>query len=513
MRIRQVDNTIERRIITGMIMSTEYLKGVQPIYQPDLMHIPFARTVADWCLDYFTQYGIAPQRDIQPIYEHYTRGKSVVQEQADMIGDFLTGLSDEYEHAPQFNADYLLDQTEKRFKSRSLQLLAEDISAVLSKNDPASAERLLDEYKRIARPTSAGVNPLTDEDLIRKAFDDTEGAILFKLPSALGRLIGNVEREDLIGIMGPEKRGKTWWLIELAMRALNAKCNVAFFGAGDMMEKQYVRRLHTYNTRKSHKHYGRMKSPIVDCIHNQEDTCDKRERQNRGGSIMEDVHRPGRAPVRQRLSLEDAPQHNPCTHCIKEAPRDFKGTVWHEWFDVQELNVDDAIEAGARTVERSRKRFKLSCHPTSSLTIREADAILDRWEQEEGFVPDVIIYDYFDIMAPENPKIIEERQKQNETWKAGRSQAQRRHAAVITVTQTDAQAYDQRSLSEKNFSEDKRKYGHATKFITLNQTPEEKSDGVMRIGIMFVRDDAFDINKQVTVLQNLNIGRPFLGAF
>lgn len=511
MRIRQVDHSIEKRIVTGMIVSHEFLEGVKAIYQPDLMAIPFAKTVAGWCLDYHDQYKTAPLRDIQGLYDTHARNGLPV-DQVDAIGDFLKTLSDEFEHAPQFNAAWLLDQAEKRFKMRSLQLLTDDVQALLTQNDPGKAEQFLAEYKRVERPTAVGIEPLTDENAIAAAFDDEEKHVLFKLPGALGKLIGSVEREDLIGIMGPEKRGKTWWLMEMAMRAVNSRCNVVFFGAGDMTAPQMTRRLHTYNSKASHKHHGRMKSPIFDCMLNQDDSCTKRERLGRG-SVIEEIRRTGKPPELRRMSLEDAPNWQTCIECMKDSPRDFRGTIWHEWFDVPELTAAMAIIAGKRTAERSHKRLKLSCHPTSTLTIAHADSLLDRWEREDGFVADVIVYDYFDIMAPENPKVTEERHRQNETWKAARAQAQRRHAAVIGATQADAASYDQRSLSAKNFSEDKRKYGHATKFIVLNQTDEEKQDGVQRIGTMMVRDDAFDARQQVTVLQNLNIGRPFLGSF
>jgi hypothetical protein len=69
------------------------------------------------------------------------------------------------------------------------------------------------------------------------------------------------------------------------------------------------------------------------------------------------------------------------------------------------------------------------------------------------------------------------------------------------------------SLKESNFSEDKRKFSHATAFLTLNQTPEEKRLGVIRIGELFVREKKYDINKQVTVLQCLDLGKPYITSF
>lgn len=512
MRMRSVDNTVEKRIVIGLVVSDQFTKELLSIYQPELMEIPFARTVAEWCVEYFKKYEKAPGRHIQDIYD--SAKEHLPEAQAELIEDFLADLSDEWEHAEagKFNAEFLLDEAEKRFQSRALTMLNEDVSALLGKGDVAGAEHLRLEFKMPMRPSSLGVDPLTDEDLIRKSLDNVEADELFRLPGALGQFVGPIVREDFIGIMGPEKRGKSWRLLDFAMRAFRARCNVAYFDAGDNSEVQATRRIHTYNSRRSVKYSGPCKSPILDCAHNQNDSCRKRERECNFG-VMQEVNVKGTLKW-ERVALELAPNYKACTYCMREDPREYKGAVWHEMIDVQQLTTAYAIEEGKRTTDRSRKRFKLSCHPNSTLTVAEMDATLRRWKDEEGFVPDVVLADYFDIFAAEDPKSrLDERHKQNETWKAGRRLTQVWHCALITATQADAGSYDQYTIGASNFSEDKRKYGHITKMIVLNQTNEERIDGIMRIGTMFVRENEYDLNKQVAVLQNLKIGQPLLGSY
>jgi hypothetical protein len=330
------------------------------------------------------------------------------------------------------------------------------------------------------------------------------------MPGALGKLLGPVCREDFISIMAPEKRGKTFWLMEFAMRASRAKCNVAFFSVGDMSQKQMIRRMHSYNTKQSSKQSGKVKTPVLDCEHNQRDTCDRRERTGRD-PVMREV-RKGAQMAWERIPLEEAPNHVPCTHCMKDEPKEYKGAVWHEYIDVDKLTWQHAFAQGKKFAESSRKHFKLSTHPNSSVNVRDIEAILDMWELVEGFIPDLILIDYADILAPENTK-VEIRHQINDTWKAGRALSQKRHCAVIWATQADAASYEQKSIRESNFSEDKRKYSHVTKIITLNQTSDEKRDGVMRVGQMFVREEDFDVSKHATVLQCLSIGRPYLGSY
>jgi len=46
----------------------------------------------------------------------------------------------------------------------------------------------------------------------------------------------------------------------------------------------------------------------------------------------------------------------------------------------------------------------------------------------------------------------------------------------------------------------------------LNQTPVEKREGIMRLGIIAHRHEEFDEFTQVQVLQQLKIGQPYLDS-
>ena len=93
--------------------------------------------------------------------------------------------------------------------------------------------------------------------------------------------------------------------------------------------------------------------------------------------------------------------------------------------------------------------------------------------------------------------------------------SQERHCCLVTVTQADAASYEQDKLKLKNFSEDKRKYAHVTAMYALNQdkTGREKKLGIVRIGELVVREDDFDVSREVYLLQSLKTGQPFLASF
>jgi hypothetical protein len=504
---KRVDNHLETLIVTGMITNDRFLQDIQTIYSPTLMAIPFARTVAGWCLDYWKKFGRAPGTHIQDIYNSHARN-GLGEDMTALIGKFLESISQEYERADQFNVDYLLAQAETRFKESSLKNLSEDIQTLLIQGQADEAEKILLEYKRVERPQSVGINPLTDREAIYRAFESREEDVLYRAPGALGQFLGPIERSTLLAIMGSEKRGKTWMLMQFALWGVQNRCNVAFFECGDMIEQDIVRRMHSSNTRSSDRHWGEMTLPVLDCEHNQKNECVKKERTCQFGVMQ---RRRGAGEEWGKLSLEDAPPgYVPCTACQDKS---FKGAVWYKKENIPKLTWKKAWELGKRTMARAGgKSFKLSTYPNSTINVQGIESQLDRWEQREGFVPDVIVIDYADILAPMDSR-MDERGRQNETWKALRALSQKRCCAVITATQANAASYEKRSLSETNFSEDKRKYGHATGFITLNQTPDEKKAGIMRIGKMFFRETAYDVAAHCVVLQNLDIGRPYLASY
>ena len=160
------------------------------------------------------------------------------------------------------------------------------------------------------------------------------------------------------------------------------------------------------------------------------------------------------------------------------------------------------------------RQFKLSCHPNTTLNVQGIRAHLDTWEHFEGWVPDVILIDYADIMAPEpGDEHKETRHQQNGTWKAMRRLSQEKHSLVIVPTQSDAESYDAVRLQLKHFSEARTKYDHVTAMLGLNQSDEEKRRGIARAGWMLLRHGSFDPLRMVVLLQSMAQGRPLLGSF
>lgn len=427
------------------------------------------------------------------------------EDQAEMIGEYLNSISNDYEkeRAKKFNVNYLLTQTETRFKERSLLHLSEDIKAALVEGKTKDAELLQASYQRVERPMSTSVNPFINKQAIAEAFENREEDVLFMMPGALGKFLGPIERDSLTAIMGPEKRGKSWWLMEFGLRAMKSRCNVAFFQCGDMSQKAMVRRILSNLSRTSIKKEKEIFMPVLDCQLNQENNCNRVERTCSMG-ILEGG---------EKIEFAEAFDYVPCTACKKSKHSTWQGAHWKRPETTVRLTWKMAEKAAKTIASKLGSRgFEIATYANNTINVQGIRSQLDMWERTKNFIADVILIDYADILEPEDRR-LDFRQRQNETWQALRGLSQERHCAVITPTQADADSYDRASVGAKNFSEDKRKYGHATMFVTLNQTEDEKKEKIMRIGKMFVREEDFDTRQQCTVLQCLDIGRPYIASY
>jgi hypothetical protein len=501
----KIDMSIEKSILTGMIVSDRYLQEVIPLYHPDLLEINYGAIIAKWCTHHFSRYNKAPGILIKDVFESWSKSNPN-NEQTKFIEGFLNSLSDEYEHAEKFNVKYLMDKTVPYFKTRSLRIMAEDITYSLDNNDLEGAEKIHTEYKKVEAVTSSGIDVFDDEDSWRDAFAESDTP-LFTIPKGkLADMVnGEFKRDSLVGIMGVAKIGKTWNLMFLAHQAVKARCNVAMFQAGDLSQNQMQVRNGIYITQRSDKskYCKAILTPIMDCMFSQMGTCEKHP--NRMSCQYDGV----------MLSFNDAQGYKPCTACRGTGNGNYKGAVWHELRrPVRPLVWQDAYKA-AQEYKRvmKAKRFKLSTHPSKTLSVSGIVAQLDAWERLEGWVPDVVVIDYADILAPEKKGNKEERDNINETWMALRGLSQTKHCCVITATQANGMAIKEKSVTREHYAGDRRKYDHVTAMFSLSQTPEEKRKGVTRWGAIVIREDDWDPEHYVSVIGCLSIGRPFLDSF
>lgn len=449
------DGSLERLVVTGMIVDVKLLGRVLNKWPRDgLFGSRWGNLIGGWCIDYFQQYRTAPGRNIRSIFNEWAT-KAKDDETIEIVESFLHGLSAEYEQGLEIDSAYLLDIAGKHFNKCGLKRLSEGIGYDLETGRLDQATQRYSEYRSVDLGVGQCLSLLEDQDAIRDAFTN-RATPLIEYPGALGRFWGtSLCRDGFIALMGPEKRGKSFWLLDLAWQALKQSRRVAYFEVGDLGQDSTIQRF---------------------------------------------MMRAARRPLES--SLVKIPTY------IENVSGDPFASVDFKEFNLKALHWQRAVEASMMvTKKHGRNLLRMSCHPNSTISVAGIETILKEWEHADQWVPEVVVIDYADILAPMSPK-DDVREQNNKTWKALRSLSLRIHCLVATATQTDAASYKTTTMDMSNFSEDKRKLAHVTGMVGLNAGPEEQKRGVMRLNWIVRRENSFDREKCVHVAGCLAIASP-----
>jgi hypothetical protein len=509
------DGFIERKIIIGMIVSTEFLQKIQPIWNPKLIQSLTVKRISGWCLQYFSKYNKAPSKQIEIIFSR--KIKSLSKDMIEDIEETLASVSKEYERNV-YNAEYLYDQAKEYLHTRRLLQHAEQIQDHASNGELTEAENLAVTYKTELQPDEkTWIDPFEDSPKILKQAFEERPKPLIKFGGALGQFWGDqFYRDGFVALLGPEKRGKTFMLMDIAYRGVRSGCNVAVFQAGDMSERQQLSRLCTYLTGKSNlsKYCNQLWVPQIDCMKNQLGTCKKEERKSTY-SLWEKRPNYNQLVFKDFLKeVNDNTDYTPCNECTEYRKRG-NGAFW--LYNREAVNPLTWTEVRSEWIKFNSKyprRLRLATYANETLTIQEIKSLLDTWETKEGLVFDIIIIDYADLLRPDpDCAHLSSRDQYNKIWQRMRRLSQERHCLVVTATQASASSYGKTYLKLADFSEDKRKYAHVTAMYGLNQTDEEKKLGLMRFNELVVRDGDSDQSSGVYVIGRLQMGRPIIGSF
>lgn len=469
MQIQQYSGEEERRILIGMIVDRVVIAriaGRWPKENEDgLFGSKWANLVGYWCVRYFNKYDAAPGGKIESIFSSWASARERDRDTVSLVERFLSGLSQQYEReAHDSNPQYILDLADGHFNTVRMERLTELVKGHIASGKPAEAQKVLDSWGRIEMAAGSGVDVFQDEEAVRAAFEEESESLIEWPDGAFAAFYGNtIRRSAFVALLAPEKRGKTWHLMSLAMRAMLARRRVAFFSVGDIDEQEFIReRLGVWSARR----------PLAAC----------------------------------RVKIPRA--------IIRNDEDKFATPEFEEREYLDRLTWGAAVEANKKVMDKLVKSdqsyFRLSTHPNSSINVQGVTNIIQGW-QRDGWSPDVVVIDYADILAPPYG-VADTRDQINLTWKQLRGLSQKLHACVITATQADAMSYNQELLGMHNFSEDKRKLAHCTAMMGLNQTDIEKEQQIFRYNWIVRRSGKYSPRWCIHVAGCLDIGRPDMKA-
>jgi hypothetical protein len=447
-----IDNSPEKDLVTGAIVSTSFLEQVAPqLTNLSLIQEPNIRRILIWCLDYFKKYQKAPGGLIHDIF--LSKKKEIGNDDiCDMIDTILHHINERYVDNPElFSVPYYVTKTRTYLEEQSYLRLAEEIKGGVATGQLEIVRRAITNFNKVDKTMSMGVDPFKDKAFISAIFENMkEGIIKFPYP-ALSELFQEVYKGDIIAVAGPAKRGKSFLMSLLGSYAHLSGLNVAEFSYE--MDKEVM------GMRLFQRLIGETKRATEEVLVPQFDEDNN--------IVYTKVDKNG-------LTLQET--------------REFQET-FSRYSKAGSLRLYDHNKCGRK--------------------VSDICDALDRLEKYEDTKVDVVVIDYDALLENEYGFRGETYDGINKIWQDVKSKiAQDRNTLVIFGSQYGKEGA-KKEVGPESASHSSRKFDYVSHWVSILQTEAEKRAGVMRLSVVG-RHDQFYASNRVVCLQSLALARPIL---
>jgi hypothetical protein len=441
-----IDLSETRKILMQAIMSTEFLKQIRGFADTKLLTDTYSKYILQWCFEFYDQFQEAPKQAIQSIYEN--KSAYVLRESdAKMIEDVLASISSEF--IVQGNTEYYVEQAELYFNKLGLKKLVDEIGKLADKGRIDEAINKVAKFRKVDRLTPQGVDLLDNDLVIDEAFNDKVDA-LFKFPGPLGEVLGSFNRGDLSAVIGPQKRGKSFMLMETATYAMQMGLKVWFISL-EMTRNQVVRRMWQ--------------------------------------QWMDSVAEP------QTVTIPYF---------------DEEGNICERYEEREPVPTEEMVKMRRKFRNNLRDAgFKIYYYPKNNFKVTDLKILLENQMLYHNEIPDMVVIDYASIMAPE--RHADKRFELDQIWADLSSVALQFNIHIMTASQANKNTFG-RDIEQGDSAEANSITAHVALMFALNQTPENKRQHCMRVATMFARHKEFQTDDQVVLLQNLSCAKGMMEA-
>lgn len=495
---RVVDARTEEKILIGMIASDSFCRDLAKLLkQKGIIETPYIQRVVGWCIDYHKRYKAAPGGTITDIFE--SEKKNLEAAEASAIEMVLSKANDEYQ-VQGFNEEYEKTRAFNFVRARSLKLANQESSALLAAGNLDEAEKAYQSYRQVKIDTSGWGNPFSEES-VKQYFADERAQkdVLFKMAGAIGDFIGPFRRNWLVGLLAPVKRGKTFWLMEIAMQAVFAKRKTLFISL-EMNQHRIRGRMYKRLTAMSLDTREYI-FPVFDCRANQDGTCNRASRIN-STRLLD--------PEGKKPQYSKDTKYRACAVC--RGTKNFLPETWLTTNKVERTRMSSAVKTVRAQVDQFGENMRDKAYPANSVNLSRVYDDIKELIDEEDFVPDVVAIDYDGVLAPEDHRIIG-RERADETWRMFKRISDELHCCVISASQSNRNSFEKKNVIQTDVSEEIRKIAHGDLWLAINQTQQEKRSSVVRISKIAMRDGEFDQYESAIVLQQLALGQVCLDSY
>lgn len=495
---KQVQATEERRIVSALITSDEFCEQIIPKAHKEYFTSVHLRRIAGWCVHFYNTYKRAPQKHIEDIF--IDKSRTLEEVEKELIAILLKQILEQCDDSFSRNIEYLTESAINYFRRRALEIHKNNVSILIEQDRLLEAEAEIEHFQRISLELddSLYIDPgdLNQRIQLYEKYEKRQKEF-FQFPGDLGEFIGNIKPGDLIGITAPAKVGKSMLLNDFMKHLILQKRRVVKW-AIEMTDVEEIVRFDKLFYPTVNKDSGEYYYPVFDCVKNQTGACGDRN---------------SRVTVRSRDTdiFTYHKEHIPCTKCRYAESERFVPCTY-----VQAISRDKGIGQEIATEleyykEMLTKYARIVVRPKYTLTYDLMMYDLDRLYIKYNFIPQALLIDYIDILNIGSK--FNDYREEDEKWKLMQKLASATKCVVITPTQSNkagATAYTLKQTDQGGF------YGkgrHVNLMLGINQTPEEKLQGMYRINILDGRDIRTNPNDFCIVLQDLKTGQMHLDSY
>lgn len=447
-RIKAYDERRQERIVlASMFIDGGVLQSISKQWpQEGLFHERQANRIGKMAVRYYLKHEQAPGRNVG-----HTLLANLCEKQPDeLLERYADALAQEIEKQDSNNppTSFYKELANRHFNSvRALQM-REIIDAGIGKDGEVSEEAIqkLEQLNKnkVQLGSRQGVWILEDDEIKASAEDDVY--VLIEYPDDLGIFFGqNFRRDGFVAFAAPMKRGKSFWLQDIAWRAVQQQRKTLYIVVGDMSKSDVKRRLRQRIAARPAKP-GIVNIPV---------------------SISVDYRKKGAsANVRCKQKKYTAEQT---------------------------VSDETVIRRLAKTIE-DRRGLQLLSVPSHRINAADIEEHLHGLVQE-GWIADVVVIDYADNLSP-MPGTHQARDDLQiaATWSQLRAISQIFNCLVVTATQVKAAGYGDRDrislLGPEHFSGSRTKNDHVTAMFGINQSLDEKKKNLVRLNSLEQRHEA-----------------------
>lgn len=399
--------------------------------------------------EYIDRYKKPPGDHLPDLLEDKLKAEN--KREASLYEDVILSLHEAY---PSLNSEYVMAQLNTFVRRQSLRSIAVELAKELQRDTEESLDNADTLIHKAQHATVNLFDPgtrLSNKERALAFLDIPDTSFPIGIPDLDKRGFGPTRKEQWLFIANA-KKGKSWALMHLAKMALVHKlkvCHISLEMSEARTSQRYFQTLFAMSKRKEVSKAVKFKRDSLNRI-----------------AGFENVK------IKPKLSMDDQKIHARLSKKIDE-------------WSVRML--DNIIV----------KQF-----PTGQLTVNQLKAYLDTLDNNERFVPDLLIVDYPDLMKLDKNNY---RLAIDETYKDLRGIAVERNIALAIVSQSHRGAAKAKVVGSENVAEAYSKIAHADVIITYSQTEIEQSLGLARLHVAGGRNDQDNIT--IVISQNYALGQ------